>query len=49
MPEIFPNILGGGLEIWASIVCSFAWMTAMDDDDCVHASSCIYIIIIDLI
>jgi len=21
MPEIFPNILGGGLEIWASIVC----------------------------
>ena len=21
MPEIFPNILGGGLEIWASIYC----------------------------
>jgi len=23
MPEIFPNTLGGGLEIWASIVAIF--------------------------
>jgi len=23
------------------LVYCFAWMTAMDDDDCVHASSCI--------